>query len=161
FWLQESTAKCFVVATANDVRSLPPELLRKGRFDELFFVDLPVASEREEIIKLYTRRYLKTDLADDQLAKLVAVSDGFAGSDLEAAVHEVAAAMLINERTELDPDFMFSTFVNTSPLSRTNPEQIEEIRTWGRERAVPAGATYTRQSLDKSSPTRRVVLMDD
>jgi ATPase family associated with various cellular activities (AAA) len=161
FWLQESTAKCFGVATANDVRSLPPELLRKGRFDELFFVDLPVASEREEIIKLYARRYLKTDLPESQLAKLVTVSEGFAGSDLEAAVHEVAAAMLINERTELDPEFMLSTFVNTSPLSRTNPEQIEEIRTWGRERAVPAGATYTRQSPDSSGPTRRVLLMDD
>jgi hypothetical protein len=160
FWLQESTAKCFVVATANDVRSLPPELLRKGRFDELFFVDLPVDSEREEIIKLYARRYLKAELPDDQLSKLVATSDGFAGSDLEAAVHEVAAAMLINERSEIDPDFLLSTFVNASPLSRSNPEQIEEIRTWGRERAVPAGATLMRPTIDSSGPTRRVLLMD-
>lgn len=161
FWLQESTAKCFVVATANDVTSLPPELLRKGRFDELFFVDLPVDAEREEIIQLYSKRYLKTEISKDQLNKLVAVSDGFAGSDLEAAVHEVAAAMLINERTELDPDFMLSTFVNTSPLSRTNPEQIEEIRTWGRERAVPAGSTVSRAQNGNTSPSRRVLLMNE
>ena len=101
-------------------------------------------TEREEIIRLYFTRYLKHDSRGPDSRRLVGVSDGFAGSDIEAAVHEVAAAMLINERTELDPDFMLSTFVNTSPLSRTNPEQIEEIRAWGRERAVPAGATAYR-----------------
>jgi SpoVK/Ycf46/Vps4 family AAA+-type ATPase len=161
FWLQESPAKCFVVATANDVRSLPPELLRKGRFDELFFVDLPTDSDREEIIRLYAKRYLKTALHGDQMARLVMASEGFAGSDIEAAVHEVAAAMLINERSELDPDFMLNTFVNTSPLSRTNPEQIEEIRAWGRERAVPAGRPAVRTSTDGTGPNRRVLIMND
>jgi hypothetical protein len=160
FWLQESPAKCFVVATANDVRTLPPELLRKGRFDELFFVDLPTETDREEIIQLYATRYLKTTLSFDHLSKLVTASDGFAGSDIEAAVHEVAAAMLIHERSELDPDFMLSTFVNTSPLSRTNPEQIEEIRAWGRDRAVPAGNTLMRTPTDLASPNRRVLIMD-
>lgn len=161
FWLQESPAKCFVVATANEVRSLPPELLRKGRFDELFFVDLPTDTDREEIIRLYSQRYLKTALDADQMAKLVAASAEFAGSDIEAAVHEVAAAMLINERTELDPDFMLSTFLNTTPLSRTNPEQIEEIRAWGRDRAVPAGKVALRTQTDSASSNRRVLIMDD
>jgi hypothetical protein len=161
FWLQESPAKCFVVATANDVRSLPPELLRKGRFDELFFVDLPTDTDREEIIRLYGRRYLKTEVPTNHMNKLVLASEGFAGSDIEAAVHEVAAAMLINERTELDPDFMLSTFINTTPLIRTNPEQIDEIRSWGRERAVPAGKSAMRAPADVASPNRRVLIMDD
>lgn len=161
FWLQESTAKCFVVATANDVRSLPPELLRKGRFDELFFVDLPVENEREDIIGLYARRYLSTELPSDQMAKLVSVSDGFAGADLESAVHEVAAAMLINDREELDFDFLFSTFQNTSPLIRTNPEQIEEIRAWGRDRAVPAGTAIRTRAVEQGGPNRRVLFLND
>jgi SpoVK/Ycf46/Vps4 family AAA+-type ATPase len=161
FWLQESTAKCFVVATANDIRSLPPELLRKGRFDELFFVDLPVDSERADIINLYARRYLKVELPEEELSKLVAASRDFAGADLEAAVHEVAAAMLINKRAEYDPEFLLQTFENASPLMRSNPEQIEEIRAWGRERAVQAGASGRPSATEHQGPARRVLFLDD
>ncbi|HST86660.1 MAG TPA: AAA family ATPase [Kineosporiaceae bacterium] len=138
FWLQESRNRVFVVATANDVRSLPPELLRKGRFDELFFVDLPDEEDRREIISLHHRRYVKADPEPALLDKLVALSDGFAGSDIESALYEVGAEILLSQQP-VAPDFVISSFANTSPLSRTNPEQIEDIRAWGRERAVPAG----------------------
>jgi len=140
FWLQESHSRVFVVATSNDVRALPPELLRKGRFDELFFVDLPEPEDRLEIIGLYYRRYVKQDPPADLIDRLVALSEGFAGSDIEAALHDVGAEVLLNGGSEpLRAEFVVDAFANTIPLSRTNPEQIDEIRAWGRERAVPAG----------------------
>jgi hypothetical protein len=159
FWLQESPARVFVVATSNDVRSLPPELLRKGRFDELFFVDLPDADDRQEIIRLYYRKYVRQDAPAELVDKLVAMSDGFAGSDIQAALHHVGAEMLL-EGTTGSPqhDFVVESFANTFPLSRTNPEQIEEIRGWGRERAVPAGRGIG-QSVSSTSEGRRVVII--
>ncbi|WP_405977289.1 AAA family ATPase [Streptomyces sp. NBC_00158] len=162
FWLQESQSRAFVVATANDVRSLPPELLRKGRFDELFFVDLPDARDREEIIGIYYRRYLRTEPAPEQLARLVDLSEGFAGSDIEAALHDVGAEVYLGGGTELmRPGFVEDTFSNTVPLSRNNPEQIEEIRAWGRERAVPAGRFAAATAQGSAGQGRRIVFLDD
>jgi len=162
FWLQESRSRVFVVATSNDVRSLPPELLRKGRFDELFFVDLPDPDDREEIIKLYYQRYVRREAPTELVEKLVAMSDGFAGSDIESALHEVGAEVLLNGGADrLHPDFVVESFANTFPLSRTNPEQIEEIRAWGRERAVPAGRPLGANSPGPLHGGRRVVLMTE
>jgi hypothetical protein len=162
FWLQESRSRVFVVATSNDVRSLPPELLRKGRFDELFFIDLPDAEDRQEIIRMYYRRYVRQDPAADLVDKLVAMSEGFAGSDIESALHDVGAEVLLNGGVEnLRADFVVEAFANTFPLSRTNPEQIEEIRAWGRERAVPAGRSAETMPTGRSQPGRRVLVMGD
>ncbi|MDT0445439.1 AAA family ATPase [Streptomyces johnsoniae] len=159
FWLQESTSRAFVVATANEVRSLPPELLRKGRFDELFFVDLPEEQERAEIIELYYRRYVKADPDPEQLARLVDLSEGFAGADIESALHEVGAEVLLGGGAErLRPSFVEDTFANTPPLSRTNPERIEEIRSWGRDRAVPAGRSRGLAAAGAAPPTTRRVV---
>ena len=90
FWLQESTSKVFLVATANEVTSLPPELLRKGRFDEIFFVDLPDEDDRREIIELYFRKYLEMDPSPLLVDELVEISEGFAGFNvISYAVHGV------------------------------------------------------------------------
>ncbi|MEH0524029.1 AAA family ATPase [Streptomyces stelliscabiei] len=162
FWLQESDSRVFVVATANDVRSLPPELLRKGRFDELFFVDLPDDHDRREIITLYYRRYVKAEPHPDQLDRLVELSEGFAGSDIESALHDVGAEVLLGGGADrLDPAFVEDTFANTAPLSRSNPEQIEEIRAWGRERAVPAGRSAAPTATAGAGTPRRVVVLGD
>jgi ATP-dependent 26S proteasome regulatory subunit len=164
FWLQESQSRAFVVATANDVRSLPPELLRKGRFDELFFVDLPDEQDRREIIEMYYRRYVKAEPEPGQIDRLVDLSEGFAGSDIESALHEVGAEVLLNGGAHaLRPSFVEDSFANTAPLSRSNPEQIEEIRSWGRERAVPAGRSTLPSAAAGSGTTaaRRVVLLGD
>jgi SpoVK/Ycf46/Vps4 family AAA+-type ATPase len=162
FWLQESTARVFVVATANDVSTLPPELLRKGRFDELFFVDLPDAVDRADIIRMYYWRFLSEEPTQELVDELVAVSDGFAGADIEAALHEVGAAAYLQGGVEsLEPGFIKANFTNTMPLSRTNPEQIEEIRAWGRERAVPAGTTSAPLPPAIAGKGRRVVLTGD
>ena len=162
FWLQESTSRVFIVATSNDVRSLPPELLRKGRFDELFFVDLPDAEDRREIIQMYYRRYVKTDIPEDLLGTVVELSEGFAGSDIESALHEVGAEVMLDPagRDGLKPSFVVETFRNAVPLSQTNPDQIEEIRAWGRERALPAGRGHA--ASGPSMPAgRRVLRLDD
>ncbi|GHJ48952.1 ATPase [Catellatospora sp. TT07R-123] len=162
FWLQESRSRVFVVATSNDVRSLPPELLRKGRFDEMFFVDLPDADDRREIIQLYYRRYVTGAPSADLLDKLIGLSEGFAGSDIEAALHDVGAEIHLNGGVDrLRPDFVVETFANTIPLSRTNPEQIDEIRAWGRDRAVPAGRAAAGTGPGPASGGRRVLVMGE
>lgn len=138
FWLQECKKQVFVVATANDVSMLPPELLRRGRFDELFFVDLPTANERREILSLYMKRYLKLNFAGPFSDKVIDLSEGFTGADLESTVRELAYRSIANDEFVINEANIVSTFNNVVPLSKTNPERIEAIRDWGRERAVPA-----------------------
>lgn len=137
FWLQECKKEVFVVATANDINSLPAELLRKGRFDEMFFVDLPTEKERYEIIQLYLLKYLNVKVNDEFLEKLVSLSEGFAGSDLEAVIREIAYQVVANN-ISLTEELFINTFTKTTSLSKTNPEKINKIKTWGKEHAVPA-----------------------
>ncbi|WP_027014486.1 AAA family ATPase [Comamonas composti] len=151
YWLQEARARVFVVATANNVSQLPPELLRRGRFDELFFVDLPTPAERQEIIEIYVQRGLKQALAPDLMQELVQLSDGFAGSDLESAVREVVKEAFLRGDAAATPELFKRSFSNVVPLSKTAPEQIESIRAWGRERAVPASG----QPIGAASPQLR------
>lgn len=138
FWLQECKKQVFVVATANDVSMLPSELLRRGRFDELFFVDLPTAEERREILELYMRKYFKLEFSNEFAEKIVELTDGFTGADLESTVRELAYRKMANEEFEMSEANIISTFNNVVPLSQTSPEKIEAIREWGKERAVPA-----------------------
>ncbi|MBJ6361785.1 AAA family ATPase [Paenibacillus sp. GCM10012307] len=147
YWLQESLARVFVVATANDVSKLPPELLRRGRFDELFFVDLPTESEREEIIKIYIEKGLKRTISHELLQSLVKISEGFAGADLEAAVRDVVKQAFVKGDNSITDETFINFFKNVVPLSQTSPEQIESIRTWGKERAVPAGKINEEQTV--------------
>ncbi len=138
FWLQECKKQVFVVATANDVSKLPLELLRRGRFDELFFLDLPMPEERREIIGIYMHKYLDMDPGSDLMEGLVAMSEGFTGADIEAAVREVAYHVLADDGYILTDESLLTEFRRIVPLSKTNPERIEAIRAWGRDRAVPA-----------------------
>jgi ATPase family protein associated with various cellular activities (AAA) len=157
FWLQEATARVFVVATANDVTKLPPELLRRGRFDELFFVDLPTPDERAEIISLYVRRGLRADVAPPLMKELVTLSEGFAGADLEAAVRDIVEEAFLHGDDRVTDDLFRSSFLNVVPLAKTSPERIDAIRTWGRERAVPASGITI--SASGTGPVRRAVLV--
>lgn len=138
FWLQECKKQVFVVATANDVSMLPAELLRRGRFDELFFVDLPTVEERREILALYMQRYLKFDFSGEFADMLIEATEGFTGADIESSVREIAYRLVANEQFDLSEQNIITTFNNVVPLSQTSPERIEYIRDWGRERAVPA-----------------------
>jgi ATP-dependent 26S proteasome regulatory subunit len=159
FWLQESTEKVFVIATANDVTNLPPELLRKGRFDELFFVDLPQDQERADIINLYLKKNLLPPPSSSTFEKLTAISAGFAGSDLEGAIRDVAIQAVINGDPFITDELYEKCFQNIVPLSKTSPERIEAIRNWGKERAVPAsGLAWNSSTNDKASARRTIII---
>ncbi|WP_438782250.1 AAA family ATPase [Enterococcus sp. DIV0187] len=138
FWLQESKKQVFVVATANDVSKLPSELLRRGRFDELFFVDLPTSDERIEILTIYMAKYLKLKFEGEFANRIIEITDGFTGADLESAVREIAYNSIASEEFKITQSTIIETFQNVVPLSQTSPEKIESIREWGKTRAVPA-----------------------
>jgi ATP-dependent 26S proteasome regulatory subunit len=135
-WMQERQRSVFVIATANDVRRLPPELLRKGRFDEIFFVDLPSADARQAIISIHLARR-KREPGDFDLARIAAASDGFSGAELEQAI--VAALYdCFSRRQPLCTEAILTEIARTRPLSVTMAENVESLRRWARERAVPA-----------------------
>jgi SpoVK/Ycf46/Vps4 family AAA+-type ATPase len=134
-WLQEKKKPVFVVATANDVFKLPPELMRKGRFDELFFVDLPQAAERQEIFEIHLRRK-RQDPARFDLAALVAASDGMSGAEIEQAVIS-SLLRALHEKCPLDTALIAEEIASTVPLSRTRAEDVARLRELARERFVP------------------------
>lgn len=162
FWMQECKKQVFVVATANDVSMLPSELLRRGRFDELFFVDLPTSDERRDILSLYMRKYLNLDFSGELADKIIELSDGFTGADLESTVRDLAYRSIANPSFVLNTENLITAFNNVVPLSQTSPEKIEAIREWGKERAVPAsGKPIGGEELSqkKSGPKTRKVLV--
>ncbi|MBR0281457.1 MAG: AAA family ATPase [Oscillibacter sp.] len=162
FWMQECKKQVFVVATANDVSMLPSELLRRGRFDELFFVDLPTADERRDIISLYMRKYLNLDFSGSFADRIVEISDGFTGADLESTIRDLAYRSIANPNFTLSEEEVLSSFNNVVPLSQTSPEKVEAIRDWGKERAVPAsGKPIGGEELNrrKNAPRTRKVLV--
>jgi ATP-dependent 26S proteasome regulatory subunit len=140
-WMQEKVKPVFVVATANDVSQLPPEMLRKGRFDELFFVDLPNDIEREAIWKIVVERR-KRDSADYDLQQLSRVSSGLTGAEIEAVFLEAmfAAFERSKEPSDLDIAAALNNFV---PLSRLMAEQIAGLKQWSINRARPATSHST------------------
>ncbi len=161
FWLQECKKQVFVVATANDVSKLPSELLRRGRFDELFFVDLPTAEERHDILSLFMKKYLKVEFTGPFADKIVEITDGFTGADLESTVRDLAYRKIANESFALSEENIVTAFNNVVPLSQTSPEKIEAIRDWGRERAVPASGRPIgcEELAQKAGPKTRKVLV--
>jgi hypothetical protein len=134
-WLQEKKQEVFVVATANDLSSLPPELLRKGRFDEIFFVDLPDDSEREAIWKIHLG-IRKQDSTKFDLVKTVSSSDGFSGSEIEQAV-VAALYRALHQKTPLTTDLLIEELTHTVPLSVTRREDIDRLREMAQGRFVP------------------------
>lgn len=156
FWLQECKKQVFVVATANDVSMLPSELLRRGRFDELFFIDLPTMDERREILSLYMRKYLNVDFSGAFSDKIVQITEGFTGADLESTVRDLAYRVIAKPDFVLNEENLTTAFNNVVPLSQTSPEKIESIRDWGKERAVPAsGKPIGGEELSQKNATPR------
>lgn len=138
FWLQECKKPVFVIASANSVESLPPELIRKGRFDEIFFVDLPNNKERKELLKLYARKYLQVEIGEIFLEQLVNITSDFASADIEATMRAIAYKLIANKDIILSEQLINEELSKVTSLSKTNSEKINEIRKWGQERATPA-----------------------
>src|SRR5437870_4394026 len=135
-WLQDRKAPVCVVATSNDIGQLPPEPTRKGRFDEIFFVDLPNAEERKEIFAVHLRKR-KRDPRLFDLTELVAASDGFSGAEIEQAV--VAALYTAFSRgVEVTSAILVEELKATKPLSVTRAESITALRDWAHDRTVMA-----------------------
>lgn len=135
-WMQEKESLVFVAATANEINKLPPELLRKGRFDEIFFVDLPTEVEREEIFKVHIlkRRHKPEKFSLNNLAK---ATNGFNGAEIEQVV---AAGMFeaFNEKRQFNDNDLYKVIAKTVPLSTTMSEAIKSIKRWADTRAVKA-----------------------
>ena len=135
-WMAERKSKVFLVATANAVDQLPPELLRKGRFDEIFFVDLPSAGARGEIFRLHLEKR-KVDWSGFSLDALADASAGFSGAEIEQAI--VSALYGAHaERMPVDERRLLAEIRGTRPLSVLMAEQVEGLREWARTRTVPA-----------------------
>ena len=135
-WMQERKAPCFVVATCNDISSLPPELLRKGRFDEIFFIDLPTIKERQEILKTNLSLY-KRDPGMFDLIRIAGACQEFNGAELASIIPE-AMFLSFAEGHELQTQDLLTAAGKVVPLARTAAEKITELREWSRGRAVPA-----------------------
>ena len=137
-WLAEKTSPVFVVATANQIEHLPPELLRKGRFDELFFVDLPAAGERAEILAVHLAARGR-DPGAFELIRHARAAEGFSGAELEQAIVSGLFRAFRLKRDLLDEDIE-AALAETVPLARTLSEAIERLRRWAEGRARPAAS---------------------
>jgi ATP-dependent 26S proteasome regulatory subunit len=133
-WLQEKSQEIFVVATANDLSMIPPELLRKGRFDEIFFVDLPEPEERNDILTIHLRRR-NQDMAHYDIPTLIEATEGFSGAEIEQAII-TAHYRALYENKPADTDLLVAEIKRTVPLSVSRREDIQRLRTIARERFV-------------------------
>lgn len=165
-WMQEKEAPVFVIATANNISNLPPELLRKGRFDEIFFVDLPTLSERKEIFKLHLEKRLKDKEVASEITsvknlcgELAKMTEGFIGSEIEQVVVSALCDAFFENRP-LQFEDLTKNIATTVPLSMTQREQILALRAWANVRAVSATKTaslkqYTKEIDNENVTTSR------
>jgi SpoVK/Ycf46/Vps4 family AAA+-type ATPase len=137
--MQEKKSPVFVMATANRVERLPGEFLRKGRFDEIFFVDLPNHEERQDIFKIHLSKR-RQDISRFDIDQLAKVSEGFSGAEIEQAVIAAMYEAFAQDRefTQLD---IIAAIKSTLPLSKTMTEQVTALRDWARQRARPAASS--------------------
>jgi SpoVK/Ycf46/Vps4 family AAA+-type ATPase len=139
-WMQDRTSEAFVVATANNVDSLPPELLRKGRFDELFFVDLPNPIERADVVRAALRSYGRGGIAIDAVT-VANACDKFTGAEIASLVPEALFAAFGDGGREIVTADLIAAARYVVPLAETAPEKIKRMRDWVKGRARPATST--------------------
>lgn len=157
-WMEERRGEAFVVATANDVRSLPPEFLRKGRFDEVWFVDLPNAMERVEILtatlRLHERGHVKIDHK-----KVAAACENFTGSEIASVVPSAMFRAFADKAREITTADLLEAARGVVPLSRTAKDKLNDMRVWGKENAQLATSPITR--VTRVGGGRQVDTIDD
>lgn len=160
-WMQDKTAPVFVVATANDVSALPPEMLRKGRFDELFFVDLPSGKDREEILNIHLSRFNKpilsemdADIRDGTAKQIIDWTEGFSGAELEQVVVDGMFTAFSDNRDHVCIEDFEASAEKTVPLSQTMEARIESLRKWADGRAVKANEVLVTEAASKGRRRR-------
>ncbi len=135
-WMQDHRHPIFLIATANDISKLPPELMRKGRFDEMFFIDLPNNAAREHILSIHLARR-KRDPANFDLQAIATEAEEFSGAELEQAIAS-ALYTAYSRKSELTTEIIIEELQQTRPLSQVMPERLARLRSWATERCVPA-----------------------
>lgn len=160
-WMEEKAKPVFVVATANDISKLPPELLRKGRLDEIFFVDLPTAQERAEILGIHLMRRGRAP-SDYRIRDLVAATDGFSGAELEEIVVSALFRAFSTPDKDLATEHLLQAAAETVPLARSRAAQIESLRRWAAEncRMAATPPEDAEGEQEGSVQSRRRRLMD-
>lgn len=126
-WMQEKTSPAFVIATANDITKLPPELMRKGRFDEIFYVGLPNRKERKKIFEIHIAKRRKSDLSNIDLDMLVSKTEGYSGADIEGVVKDAVENTFADDKTSLLTDYIISSINNTHSLSEIMKESLNKL----------------------------------
>ncbi len=151
-WMQEKARPVFVIATANSIEGLPPEFLRKGRFDEIFFVDLPTQVERRPILRVHLEKRLRDSevvgdfrATDEVLERLADLSEGYSGAEIEQAILAGLFDAFAEQRSVREEDFA-RALSDMVPLSVTQAEQIRATREWANVRAVAATAQEDREA---------------
>ncbi|HVJ71569.1 MAG TPA: AAA family ATPase, partial [Sphingomicrobium sp.] len=152
-WMQERQGEAFVIATSNDVSALPPELLRKGRFDEVFFIDLPNLPERKAILDAALRTHSRGRVSIDH-DRLAEASDGFSGAEIAALVPDALYRAFGDGEREINTDDLLKAAATVVPMSKSNQQKIERLREWGKVNAraastgIAAQASRTKRTLD-------------
>jgi SpoVK/Ycf46/Vps4 family AAA+-type ATPase len=147
-WMQERQGEAFVIATANDVQGLPPELLRKGRFDELWFVDLPVEDERTAVLAAALRAHGRGEAAIDH-ATVAKVCDGLTGAEIAALVPDALFTAYADSAREITTADLVNAARDVIPLSKTAADKIGRLREWANGRARFATSAVTEISEQK------------
>ena len=135
-WMQDRKGGVFLAATSNNINKLPPEMLRKGRFDEIFFVDLPTEEVRGSMYALHLKKRGR-DAGTFDLPKLAKASNGFSGAEIEQSIAS-ALYSAFAEKQQLTTEILLVEIRSTQPLSVTRAEDVQAIREWAKARAVPA-----------------------
>ncbi|MCL1864451.1 MAG: AAA family ATPase [Spirochaetes bacterium] len=152
-WMQEKTSPVFVVATANNVSQLPPELIRKGRFDEIFYIDLPNKAEREKIFKIHIEKR-KRDIKNFNIPLLAEKTSGYSGAEIEQIVIS-ALYDAFDSGIELSDERLLHSISELFPLSQTMSEEINRIRTWAKNRARKASeVTFSDEIFGEESQAK-------
>ena len=155
-WMQDRPGEAFVIATANKVEDLPPELLRKGRFDEIFFVDLPNETERQSVLAATLRKHGRDKIEVDAV-KVAAACDGFTGSEIAEIVPDAMFAAFADGKREITSNDLLDAAATVVPLSKTAAEKIKVLRDWAKGRARPASLPPQVAKIDDK---RRVRALD-
>lgn len=140
-WLSEKTTPVFVVATANNIEYIPAEILRKGRFDEMFFVNLPTREERDDIFKVHLKKYRPDNIKDFQVSLLSELSKEFSGAEIEQVVIE-AMRIGFNENREFNNEDLIVSIQNLVPLARTKNKELDRLKEWSESGNVISASKY-------------------
>ncbi len=153
-WLSEKTAPVFVIATANDISHLPPEMLRKGRVDEIFFVDLPTDLERREIFRIHLAKR-RRDPAHFDLERLARLTEGFSGAEIEESIIS-GLFDAFSQGSDLSTEIVTAGLAETVPLSRTMSEDLNRLRNWAQGRARPASGPLSSAAAETIETRRKI-----